>query len=165
MIDFSVTSAITVLNLIILFFILRKILFKPVTKFIAARQAKIQADIDFAANDRAEAKSVRELYEKKLKNAETEAAALLKKTKEQAEARANQLIGEGAAQAELIIAGARKQIAAERQAAYLMFKAEASRLVIAAASKLLRRELSGEDVRRLAEDALDECAAAQRRVD
>jgi F-type H+-transporting ATPase subunit b len=161
MIDFSVTSALTVLNLVILFFILRKILFKPVTKFIAARQAKIQSDIDAAANDRAEAKSLRELYEAKMKDAENEAAALLKKTKEQAERRADQLVAGGAAQAELIIAGAHKQISAERQAAYLVFKAEASRLVIAAASKLLRRELSGEDVRRLAEDAINECAAAQ----
>jgi F-type H+-transporting ATPase subunit b len=161
MLDFTVTSAITVINLLILFFVLKKVLFKPLTKFIAARQAKVQGELDAAARERSEAKSLRETYEAKIENAEREAAAIVKKASEQGAARADRLVAEGAAQAELIITAAKKQVASERQAAYLLFKAEASRLVIAAAGKLLGREISGADVRALAEEAINECAATR----
>jgi F-type H+-transporting ATPase subunit b len=57
-----------------------------------------------------------------------------------------------------MIASARDRIDAERQAALAMFKAEAAALVVAAASRLLRRDLNQEDNRRLAASLLAEIA-------
>ncbi|MDR2445160.1 MAG: ATP synthase F0 subunit B [Spirochaetaceae bacterium] len=156
MLDFSVSFFFTLVNIAVLFIVLRAILFKPVTKFMEGRTAKIKAEIENAAKERDEAKSLRLAYEEKVKNAGTEAAQLAKKTREAAEKQAELIISDAKAQAEDIIGGARKQILAERQAAFIAFRAEAATLVVAAAGRLLRRDFSDEDARAHAELVLRE---------
>jgi len=151
-----VTIIVTIINLAILFFILRKILFKPVTRFIEERGARIEAEIERAAAERAEAKSLREGYEERMKKADAEAEALAARKREAAEKYGEQLIADAKSQAENIVAAARKQIAAEQQAAFLAFRAEAAALVIAAAGRLLRRDFGSADERERAELALRE---------
>jgi F-type H+-transporting ATPase subunit b len=156
MLDFSVSFFFTLVNIAVLFFVLRAILFKPVTKFMEARTAKVQAEIENAAKERDEAKSLRLMYEDKVKNAGIEAAQLTKAAREAAEKQASGIISEAKAEAEGIVENARKQILAERQAAFIAFRAEASALVVAAAGRLLRRDFSGEDARAHAELVLRE---------
>jgi F-type H+-transporting ATPase subunit b len=158
MLDFSVTFIITIINITILFFILKAVLFKPVTKFMAARAARVQASIDQAENDRAEAKKMLTEYEGKLKKTETEAIEIIKTARENAAHQAEQLVAEGKSQAENIIAAARRQIETERQAAVAKLKIEAAALVVAASSKLMARELSGDDNRHYVNMLLDELA-------
>jgi F-type H+-transporting ATPase subunit b len=154
--DFTVTFGITIINLVILFFILKKILFKPVTKFMEARTAKIQNDIDMAAKDKEQAKLLAGQYEDKLKTAHLEAEAIMKTAQEQAQAQAARIVAESKKEAETLVANARRQIEAEQKASMFLFKAEAARLVIAAASRLLQRDLDSEDSRRFANLLLQE---------
>jgi F-type H+-transporting ATPase subunit b len=157
----AVTIVITLVNLALLFFVLKAILFKPVSKFIDARNAKIKGDLEKAAKDREDAASLLASYHAKLKQADAEAAAILKAARENAQKRSAQMISDARCEAAALIAAAQKQIAAERQAASFAFKAEASRLVLAATAKLLKREISGDDAQRLCEQALSECALQQ----
>jgi F-type H+-transporting ATPase subunit b len=154
-----VTIIITAINIFVLFFILRVILFKPVTKFINERSARIAAEIANAAKDREEAKRLLNSHAGKLKDAAAEADDILRTARQSGEKRAEEIIDEARAQAASLLDAARKQIDAERQAAYLAFRADASRLVLAAAGKLLKRELSAEDARRFADEAV--AAASQ----
>jgi F-type H+-transporting ATPase subunit b len=140
MLDFSVTFFFTLVNIAILFAALRAILFKPVTKFMEERTAKIQGDIDGAAKDREDAKFLRQTYEEKMKTAAGEAAKIRQEAGEQAEKQAEQIVADGKVQAESIISNARRQIQAEREAAFLTFRAEAASLVVTAAGQLLRRD-------------------------
>ena len=55
MLNFSVTFIITAVNILVLFLILRAVLFKPVTKLMADRAKKVQDTIADAAKDRASA--------------------------------------------------------------------------------------------------------------
>ncbi|MDR3302093.1 MAG: ATP synthase F0 subunit B [Spirochaetaceae bacterium] len=156
-----ITIVITLINLALLFFVLKAIFFKPVTQFIAARTAKIKAELEKSARDREDAASLLSAYQEKLKHAEGEAALILKTARENAEKRSAQMVADARSEAAALIAAAQKQIAAERQAASFAFKAEASQLVLAAAAKLLKREIAGEDALRLSEQALTECALSQ----
>ena len=156
MLDFSFSFFFTLINIAVLFIVLRAILFKPVTKFMEGRTAKIAAEIENAAKERDEAKSLRLMYDEKVKNAGTEAAQLAKEAREAAEKQAALIISDAKVQAEGIVEGARKQILAERQAAFAAFRAEAAALVVAAAGRLLRRDFSGEDARAHAEFVLRE---------
>ncbi|MDR1466447.1 MAG: F0F1 ATP synthase subunit B [Treponema sp.] len=156
MLDFTVTFAITIVNLTILFFILRAILFKPVTKFMNNRTAKIRNDIDSAEKDRIAAKALLEQYADKLKTAHAEAEAIIKQAQEQADALSTMRLEETKREAEVIIANARKQIEAEQKAVALLFKTEAARLVIAASSRLLQREVNAEDSRHLVDRSVEE---------
>jgi F-type H+-transporting ATPase subunit b len=150
MLDFSVTFFFTLINIGTLFFVLRAVLFKPVTRFMEARSKKIQGDIDQAEKDRDEAKSLLAQHEERLKKAEAEGAALIARAREAAEREADGIIRSGRDEAERIVASGRARLETERRAALAQFHSEAAALVIAVSSRLLQRELSGEDSRRAA---------------
>jgi F-type H+-transporting ATPase subunit b len=156
MLDFTVTFAITILNLIILFFILKAILFKPVTKFIEARAAKVQNDIDQAAKDKEQAKLLLVQYHAKINAAQAEADAVIRTARKDAAAQADKIIADGKQKVEAIIANANRQIEAEHKAALALFKAEAAGLIIAASGRLVQRDLNQEDSLRFANLLLQE---------
>jgi F-type H+-transporting ATPase subunit b len=158
MLDFSVTFIITIINITILFFILRAILFKPVTKFMEERAQRVQASLDQAEKDRAAAKKLLADYEAKLKDAEARANGILKTARDNATSQAEQIVTKAKNDAETILADAHKQIEAERQIALAKFRLEASALVIAATSKLAAREITGEDNHKYVGMLLDELA-------
>jgi F-type H+-transporting ATPase subunit b len=153
-----VTFVLTLVNIGILFFILRAILFKPVSKFMEDRAKKIRDAIDQAEKDKAQAKRVLGQYEDQLKNAETEADAILRAARENAQRESGRIIAEGRAEAEALMDKTRRQLEAERQAALARFRTEAAALVVAASSRLVARELGQEDNRRYAEMLLEELA-------
>jgi F-type H+-transporting ATPase subunit b len=154
----SATFVITIVNIVILCVILRAILFKPVTKFMADRAKKIQSAIDQAEKDRAQARKLLAEYEGKLKDADASAEEIVRAARENAEREAARIIAGGKAAAEALTAAARRQLEAEQQAALAKFRAEAALLVMAASSKLLARELNSEDSRRYVNMLLDDPA-------
>jgi len=156
MLDFSVTFIITILNIIILYFILRKILWKPVTKFMAERSKKVRDSIEQSENDKARAEVLLAEYEDKLKNAEAEAEEIFHAARAGAEAEAEEIIAKAKIEAERFLAAARIQLEVEHQAALVKFRAEAAALVIAASSSLAGRELGSDDNRRYASMLLEE---------
>jgi F-type H+-transporting ATPase subunit b len=162
MLDFSVTFIITVINIVILFFILRAILFKPVTKFMAERARRIQHSLDQAEREKVEARETLEKYEGRLRNAEAEAAAIVREARENAGKEARRIVAEGKAEAADFVTNARKQFEAERHAAMAQFRTEAAALVVAASTRLVQRELSNDDNRRYAAMLLDELAAQKK---
>ena len=150
MLDFSVTFIITIINITILFFILKAVLFKPVTKFMADRSKRIQDSIEQSEKDRSQARALLAQYEAQLKTAETDAEAILKTARENAQAEAVKIIAEGHAAAEATLANARRQIETEQRAALAVFRKEAAALVTAASGRLVGRELRSEDTVRYA---------------
>jgi F-type H+-transporting ATPase subunit b len=158
MLDFSVTFIITIINITVLFFILRAILFKPVTKFMEERAKRVQDSIDQAESDRAAAKELIAQYEEKLKNTEAEAEEILNAAREAASKEAQQIITKGKADAAEFSARFRKQLEIERLAILAKFNTDAAALVIAASSKIVSRELDSAGSRRYAAMLIDELA-------
>jgi F-type H+-transporting ATPase subunit b len=150
------TFLVTIVNITLLFFVLRAILFKPVSKFMAARTKKVEDALAQAEKEKNQAKQLLASYEERLRQAEGEAEVIIRNARENSRQEADRIIAEGKIAAENMIAAARGQIEAERQAALAVFKAEAAALVVAAASRLLRRDLNQEDNRRLAASFLAE---------
>jgi F-type H+-transporting ATPase subunit b len=158
MLDFSVTFIITIINIAVLFFVLRLVLFKPVTKFMADRAKQVQDSIDQAEMDKTQAQELLVQYQDKLKNADAEAAQIIKIARNNAETEARHIFAEGKTTAEALTAAARQQIELEQQAAYAQFRLKAAALVMMAASRLVQREISGDDNRRYANMLLNEFA-------
>jgi F-type H+-transporting ATPase subunit b len=150
MLDFSVTFIVTIINITILFFILRAILFKPVTKFMEARSAKVRESLEQAENEKAQAKELLSQYEAKLRAASEEAAAIVRRAEERARAEADRILAEGKDAAERLMANSRARIEAEQRAAMVVFRTEAAALVVAASARLLRREVQAGDSRQYA---------------
>jgi F-type H+-transporting ATPase subunit b len=154
-----VTFFFTLVNIGILFFILRAILFKPVSKFMEDRAKKIRDAIDQAEKDKTQAKHILEQYEDQLKNAEAEAETIIRAARESAQHESDRIIAEGKAEAETLMDRTRRQLEAERQTALARFRTEAAALVVAASSRLVARDLNQEDNRRYAGMLLEELAA------
>ena len=159
MFDFSVTFIITIINIAVLFFILRAILFKPVTKFMAQRARRVQDSIELAEKDKVDARKLLAQYEARLKNADAEVQNILRAARESAEQEARRIVYEGKETAANIIDNTRRQMESERLAAYAKFRTEAAIIVMAAVSRLAGREINSDDNRRYATMLLDELAA------
>ena len=159
MLDFSVTFVITIINITLLFLILRAILFKPVTKFMAERAKRVQNSIEQAQRDKEEAAKLLAEYETRLKNTEAETREILKTARENAERQAELIIAEGRREAREAVDTALKHIETERQAALAKFKLEAAALVMAVSAKLAAKDFSGDDNRRYVNMMLDELSA------
>ena len=152
------TFLVTLVNITVLFFILRAFLFKPVTKFMEDRAGKVQTSLDQAAKEQNQAKGLLQQYEDQLKRADDEVAELIRAARETARIESERIIAEGKVQAAAFLEKGRKQLEAEQRAAITVFKADAAALVIGASSRLLQRELNSEDSRRQAELLLKELA-------
>jgi F-type H+-transporting ATPase subunit b len=152
------TFLVTIVNITVLFFVLRALLFKPVTQFMEARTKKVQDSLDQAEKERAQARGLLKQYEDQLRQIEEDAAETLRSAREAAQAEADRIIAEGRAQAGRLLEKGRKQLEAERRSALAVFQADAAALVLGASGKLLRREITGDDKLSQAELLLQELA-------
>ncbi|MDR2150759.1 MAG: ATP synthase F0 subunit B [Spirochaetaceae bacterium] len=150
------TFLITLINIGVLFLILRVILFKRVTAFMDNRTAKIQKALDESEQCKKQAQALVKQYEEQLTHAAEEAEKIIVQARKDAQQQADRLVAAGRQEALALAAAARKQIEADRRAALMVFRAEAAALVVQAASQLVQRELSGEDNRRFAAALIEE---------
>ena len=130
---------------------------------MAERTNRIKDSIEQAEQEKADAKAMLARYEANLKTARTEADSIIRRARELAQEEYKKIIEEGriAAERELVIM--RKQLEMERQASIASFKDNAAALVVAATSRLLQRDIAGEDNIQYAEMLLDEMLPAEAR--
>jgi F-type H+-transporting ATPase subunit b len=139
--EFSVTFFITIVNVTFLYFVLRKVLFKPVTQFMEARQKSIQTDIDLAKRAKERADVLEAEYTAKIANANEECRALLQSARVQADRVRDEIIAQAHADAEKILAAARQNIEEEKRSAERVLRQEAADISILAASRLVEQNL------------------------
>ena len=108
---------ISLCNLLILFLLIKKFLYAPVKKIMAARQAKIDENYAAAARAEAEAEEKREAWEDKLAAANAEADGILEKANATAKRRADKILSEAEEKAAGMIRRAEETIALEEKKA------------------------------------------------
>ena len=141
-----------ILNLVVLFIILRAILYKPVKNFMNARRDRIQKQQDEANAALESAKGEKQQYEVLLSDSRTEAGKLMEQSRIDAEKNAQQIIREAQEQARQILAEARERAQAERAEALSGVRGEAAGISLELASKILAREVSASDNARLIDE-------------
>lgn len=138
---------ISLANLTILFWLVKKFLFAPVKRMFAARQAAIDHQYAAAEAAKAEAEAHKEAWQSKMASAEDEAKSIVKEAKESADHRAEQIVREADARAEQIVARAETEAELTRKRAEDGIKKEIVEVSAALAEKLLEREVHEEDHR------------------
>lgn len=86
------TFVFATINLVVLFFILKKLLFKPVMNFMDKRKATIQDGLTQAENKMTEANNLIDEYNSKIESYENEASELIANAKKQASVEAQKII-------------------------------------------------------------------------
>lgn len=151
-INLNITLLIQAINFLILIFLLSKFLFKPLTKFLADRSAGIEKSLAEAkAANEAAAKAQTE-YQAQMRDAQREIATVREQGQREIEAERQRLLQVSREEAERLVAQAKAEIEAETKRARVALREEAATLAVAVAERLLRRTVTAEDQRRLAEE-------------
>ena len=136
---------ISLINLLIIYRILKKFLFKPVQKVMDERQAQVDRIYGDANQSKAQAEQMKQEYEQRLASAREEADGLVKNAVQTAQKRSDQMVSEASAQASRIKQKANEEIAQEKKKMLQDVRSEISDLAVEIASKVVEREISPRD--------------------
>ena len=140
-----VTIGITIINLLVLFLILRKLFWKPVSEFLEKRRQIISDDLDKAKQDRIEAQELLEEHRQLIAQNKGEAAKIIEAAVHQAELRKDEIIAQTGQEAASMLERAKAEIAQERLKVMEELRADISNLSVAVAEKMLARKLTAAD--------------------
>ncbi|MBQ6060892.1 MAG: F0F1 ATP synthase subunit B [Clostridia bacterium] len=143
-------------NLLILTWILKRFLFKPVKKMLDARRAAIDADYAQAAAAKAEAEEDRLNYEAAMAAARQTSDQIISEATRMAEHRGNEIVSEAREKATDIRRQAEADAMLERKKAEDDMKREIADVSARLTGKLLQREINEEDHRALIDSFLQE---------
>ena len=144
----------TVVNVLVMYAVLRKFLFKPVQDVIAKRQQMVDANLADAETSKKEAAETMNAAQEKLRNVDNEAAARREAYEKQAEKEKEQLLQDAQRQADAIVAEGKAAAEAEHARRLRDANAETSALARDMCEKLLARNLTQQDDARLLDDLL-----------
>ena len=133
-----------VINLLVLYVLMKKFVFGRVTRIIDARQAMIEEKNAAAAKTQKEAESLKKEYEKSLENANETSVQIVREAKDKARAEYNKILARAAVDAEAMKAGAQKAIATEREKQMDELHVQIMDLAVEAAGKIMADKASQE---------------------
>ena len=149
------TMVFTWANLIILFLLLKRFLFRPVNKMLSERRAEIENGFREAENAVEQAEKMKAEYEQRLSDAKDEADGIIKSAVETANIRSENIVSEASEKAEHIIEKSQNQVEIDKRNAINAAKSEIAAMAVLAAEKLIAKRLSAEDDERLITDIID----------
>jgi F-type H+-transporting ATPase subunit b len=144
----------TLLIFVALFFILSRYAFGPITAAVEKREQALQDAIDQAKRDREEAAKILAEHRTQLEGARGEAQRIIAEGRAVGEKLRVQMLDETRTQQQDLLERARREIAGERDSAIAQLRAEAVDLAIAAASKVIEKNLDDSANRKLVEGYL-----------
>ena len=149
-------SVLTMIAVLVLFFLASYLLFNPVRDFLKKRQEKIQGDIETAAKDKEDAKALREEYDAKLKNIDKEADEILSAARKKALANEARIVAEAKEEAARIIARANEEATLEKKRAIDDVKKEMITIASAMPAKVVSASIDATIQDSLVEETLKE---------
>ena len=142
-------------NLVILFLVFKRLLFAPVKRVLAEREEKISNSSMEAEKSREEAEKIKKEWENKLAGSEAEAGQIRQLAEADAKKSREEIIKNAEEEAEGIVSRAHLSAWMEKKKAREEIKKEIADITVAAAEKLLKREINREDHRRLFTELAD----------
>lgn len=108
MISVDINLLFAIINIIVLFLLLRKFLIKPVRNIMEKRDEMIRSGLENARKSQSDAELMKQEYEEKLKNAGDISAGIISDAKKEAAARSKNILDEANAKADNILSSARE---------------------------------------------------------
>lgn len=147
---------ISLANLVLLFFIIKKFLYKPVKKVLAQRQAEIDRDYENARQAKESAQSEKLHWEEKMSKAQKTADDMIANAALTANQRSERIVSEAKDKAESIVSRAEEAAKLEIKNAHAEIKKELVSVSSELAQKLIKRELNAEDHKNLIDSFIDD---------
>jgi len=151
----------TIITFLVLLALLTKFAWRPLLDALEQRRKTIAAALDDAQKARADLERVQQDAQKLLAEARVEAAAIVTRTRADAERLREELRQKATVEAAAVTRNAEQQIQYEAARAIKQIRDEAATLSLAVAAKLLRREVSAADNEALIKDAIRQFETAR----
>jgi len=139
-------------NILILFVALRVLLYKPIDKFLKARETRFEGRIADIEKKEAEALKRKEEYDTLLNKAHAEAADIIKHSSELAKDHAKDVVSKAEDTSRDMISRAKKDIENKKLQEKENLKLEITNMAVQIASKVLEREVSVDDNKKIIDD-------------
>jgi len=136
---------INIINIAVLFILLRLILWKHINRFLAARAERIRSELDGAEKARNDAETLRQDYETKIEGIEAQGRDIMRDSQIKASEEAEEILKDARDKARDMLQEARERIADERERAVVKAQHEITQLAADMASRILKREVSADD--------------------
>lgn len=143
---------ISLCNLLIMFLILKKLLFKPVQDMLAKRRAQVDTIYDEAVKDRAAAGEMKQDYEQRLAGAREEADSIVRNATQTATRKGDQIVADAQKAAAHMKQKAENEIAQERRQMLSEVRSEISDMAVSIAAKVVGREMNVKDQDKLIDE-------------
>ena len=157
MLEFHLSTILfTILNLLVLFFILKKLLFGRVNAVLEQRAALVKSEIASAEAANQQAQELKAQYEDKLTDARHEAAKIVADAQNRAQRVYEGKMAEAETDAKRLRGEAERQIADQREAMLRSARNEVASLALLAAEKVAQRSMNQADDKALVDAFLSE---------
>ena len=135
---YPIDIAIHLVNIVVLYILLRVLIWKPVRKFMAARADRVQKEMDQAKELQAKAEQAKADYDSRLADVQATCEQMLTDGRKKAQAAGQQAIDEAKVEANQILTQARSEAAQEKQRAMDNVQDELVDLAVDMAGRVLR---------------------------
>jgi F-type H+-transporting ATPase subunit b len=150
----------TLVIFLLLWFILQKFAFKPITKAVEDREAALEAALQAAKADREAAQQLLADQRAQIEGARDEAQRIIAEGRTIGEQLRAKMLEETRVEQQEMLERARREIASERDRAIAELRKEAVDLAIAGASKVIEKNLDDQSNRQIVENFLASIPAA-----
>lgn len=148
--------AIHLVNIVVLYALLRMLLYKPVSKFMAGRTARIEKQLADAAQALEDANQKKDSYDALLHNADAEAKKKLLESNRQANEQAAGILETAKEHAQETLQEARSKAAEERRTAIQSLEGQITDMAITLAGQILQREVTEADNHKVIESFFEQ---------
>jgi F-type H+-transporting ATPase subunit b len=141
-----------IINIVVLFLLLRLLIYKPVRAFMSEREDKISKQLNDAQAAHQEVETMQLQCSAQLNEAKEQASQVVRNSEEKASKAADSILEGARKEAGSILENARKQAEEDRRRAIASMQEEVANLAMEMAGRILRREVRLEDNRAVVED-------------
>lgn len=147
-----------VLNVVILLFILKIILYKPLTKLLQERERHIKKGVEDAENAKILLKESESSREKMLKEARAEGQSMVESARKTGEQVRTDILAKAQDEAQRFISAGQEMVESEKAKALQEVRTQAVDLVVKAAEKLLKSKLDADKDAQLIKESIESFA-------
>ena len=147
---------VSLINLVIIFLIVKRFLYKPAKRILAKRRETIDGEYSAAQEAKEQAMNDKAAYEEKLNTAKQEADGIIKSAVDTANERQQEIISEAKEKAQGIIRQAQSDADLEMRKAEHTIKREIVEVSALLTEKMLEREINSDDHKELIDSFIEE---------
>ena len=153
--------ALTAINVLVVIYILKLLLFGPVGRILQERENKIESSLENAATAQKEAQELLEKYQQQMAESKKEAQEIIERANKIGIQVREEITKEAKEEAAKTLEKAKREIRGEKAKALEQIRKEAAVLAVMAAGKVINKQLDPKQHEELVKDYINEVGEIQ----